>query len=664
MLEYRTFLMDGHLVQTLLQAWNPESKCFKLGRREVLFSHFDIALLTGFPATRKLVTFKRSDGGSEVEQVLKGAMEERVCRERQRRRTAQKDMRIYRNYVSVLLKLCRVNNTVERVALFKKLYTFLVVSGLLFPHDAGGAAWDLVYIVEDEGGVGEYNWAEAMWFYEYSSIYPFVDERRVPRLSSWVNLYKGKKYDAGVVVRKLKDSEIIPVIEVMDDERRIQAVEALITSEVYSAYMEDAQVCNDINICYCDNYVVNGILSTDLVTYLLQGVISVEERLQRVRYALRKEREALAKEIEAQPATKKELAELKEAAVMKTTVEDILEFARIQGLNSTVDTPERPVGEEGTNIDIFTPDVGVKVDRASPRLRCSRVTWLRLSQRGRVCHQDSLGHIRSRRRAITASSEEWPKSSIVKKVRTCPQPRNPSVMQSSPYLHLNRAVGKGKRKCGNVYTSQKRSKKDGGVSAAHVAGTDMDVGGAPPSKVKRGTSNMSVAIKQVGDESSLGSSKNANMEAIVQAVVNKGFPTGEVRVDDVDGYVHVRMVVEEGAAEATLGTTVSGDLTVDYVHNSIDQGRDGGRQSPCDVIVDANVVVTDEKSDEGVGKDGLEVATQSEKVSAFLVNFEARVECCVNDCGAGCNGFQLWDEYPIGGYCVDDGFQCANAISV
>ncbi|KAJ8421347.1 hypothetical protein Cgig2_027955 [Carnegiea gigantea] len=186
------------------------------------------------------VAFERSDGGSEVEQVLKGAMEERVCRERQRRRTAQKDVRIYRNYVSVLLELCRVNNTVERVAMFKKLYTFLVLSGLLFPRGAGGAAWDLVHVVEDVDGVGEYNWAEAVWeflvhameesrekmgstknlqtngfamirqvwFCEHSIIYAFADERKVPRPSSWVNLYKSKKYVAGVVVRKLKDSEV------------------------------------------------------------------------------------------------------------------------------------------------------------------------------------------------------------------------------------------------------------------------------------------------------------------------------------------------------------------------------------------------------------------------------------------------------------------------
>ena len=36
--------------------------------------------------------------------------------------------------------------------------------------------------------------------------------------------------------------------------------------------------------------------------------------------------------------------------------------------------------------------------------------------------------------------EERPKSTIAKRVQTRPRPRNPSVIQSSPYLHPDRAV--------------------------------------------------------------------------------------------------------------------------------------------------------------------------------------------------------------------------------
>ena len=74
------------------------------------------------------------------------------------------------------------------------------------------------------------------------------------------------------------------------------------------------------------------------------------------------------------------------------------------------------------------------------------------------------------------------------------------------------------------------------------------------------------------------------------------------------------------------------------------------------------MVVTNEKSDEGVARDGPEVLTQSEKVSAFVVNFRARVECCVSDGGAGHNGFQPWVDYPIEGSCVDYGSQCTDTV--
>ncbi|KAJ8427775.1 LOW QUALITY PROTEIN: hypothetical protein Cgig2_002925 [Carnegiea gigantea] len=63
-----------------------------------------------------------------------------------------------------------MHDRVEMVGLFRKLYTLSVVL--------------------------------------YSSIYAFADEKRVPRLSGWVNFYEGRKYDAGVVIRNIKDSEV------------------------------------------------------------------------------------------------------------------------------------------------------------------------------------------------------------------------------------------------------------------------------------------------------------------------------------------------------------------------------------------------------------------------------------------------------------------------
>ncbi|KAJ8445910.1 hypothetical protein Cgig2_009839 [Carnegiea gigantea] len=239
-----------------------------------------------------------------------------------------------------------------------------------------GVAWDLVHIMEDVDGVGEYNWVEEVWEFLVHTM-----EESQEKIWSMKNLQIN-----GFVM-------ILQIIPVRDDERRIEAMEALIASEDYSVHVEDAQ-----------------------------GVINVEEQLRRVRDALRKEREALAKKREAHTVTKKELAELKEAVVMKTAVDDILE---------------------------------------------------------------------------------------------------------------------------------------------------------------------------VDDKSQLGSSANANVEPIV------------------------RPVAEEDAVEDLEGTAVSGDVTVDYTHNSIDQGGDCGRKSPCDVVVDADVMVSDEKSNEGVAKDGPEVPTRSNKGATY-----------------------------------------------
>ena len=94
------------------------------------------------------------------------------------------------------------------------------------------------------------------------------------------------------------------------------------------------------------------------------------------------------------------------------------------------------------------------------------------------------------------------------------------------------------------------------------------------------------------------------------------------------------------------------------------QGGHGGRQSPCDIDVDASAVVTDEKSNERVGKDGPEVVMQSEEVSVFVVHLEPCVEYCGSDGGARCNGFLLSEDYPIGGCCVDVGYQCVDAVFV
>ena len=56
-LEYRSFAMDGHLVRALIERWNSDTKSFKIGRREVPLSLYDVALITGLPAHGKPMLF-------------------------------------------------------------------------------------------------------------------------------------------------------------------------------------------------------------------------------------------------------------------------------------------------------------------------------------------------------------------------------------------------------------------------------------------------------------------------------------------------------------------------------------------------------------------------------------------------------------------------------
>ena len=119
---------------------------------------------------------------------------------------------------------------------------------------------------------------------------------------------------------------------------------------------------------------------------------------------------------------------------MKTVVDDILEFARIQGLHPTDDASERPtVDEEGTNTDIFAPDVPGEVDQASP---LSPVQWSDVAEIiavGESVPSEQLGpHLLDAELVVAGEvgevqgqspgGEERLMSSIAKRVRTRPRP--------------------------------------------------------------------------------------------------------------------------------------------------------------------------------------------------------------------------------------------------
>ena len=139
MLDYRSFVIDGHLVRAMIECWNTDTKSFKIRQRKVPFSLYDIDT-TGLPTHGKPFSFEHSEVTYEIQELLKTAMDDHASRDRGKRRTLQKDTRIYRNYISMLLDLCRLNNTRDIVGIFTKLCALLVVSGFLFPRCAGGVA--------------------------------------------------------------------------------------------------------------------------------------------------------------------------------------------------------------------------------------------------------------------------------------------------------------------------------------------------------------------------------------------------------------------------------------------------------------------------------------------------------------------------------------------
>jgi len=137
-LEYKKFVIDRHMVQALIQAWNSDSTAFRVGRREVPFTYFDVALMTGLLAMGRRVVFHWGEDAGEVEQLVITAMEERLDKERQRRRADRMESRIYRNYVAVMIELSKQHNTVEQLPIFRKLLSLLVLSALYFLRSAGG----------------------------------------------------------------------------------------------------------------------------------------------------------------------------------------------------------------------------------------------------------------------------------------------------------------------------------------------------------------------------------------------------------------------------------------------------------------------------------------------------------------------------------------------
>ena len=70
-LQYREFAMQRKLTTTLVSAWVPRRRGFRLACRVVPFSVFDVALFAGLPATGDMLQFGEDGDTTEVGSLVR-----------------------------------------------------------------------------------------------------------------------------------------------------------------------------------------------------------------------------------------------------------------------------------------------------------------------------------------------------------------------------------------------------------------------------------------------------------------------------------------------------------------------------------------------------------------------------------------------------------------
>ena len=103
-MKYTKFAMERKLALALVKCWVLWSRTFRLAERLVPFSVFEVALLTGLPAMREMVSF--DDGGmmTEIEEMVRKRVEEEELR-RRKVGGRSKDNRVYKSGVATMVYL-------------------------------------------------------------------------------------------------------------------------------------------------------------------------------------------------------------------------------------------------------------------------------------------------------------------------------------------------------------------------------------------------------------------------------------------------------------------------------------------------------------------------------------------------------------------------------
>ncbi|KAJ8439632.1 hypothetical protein Cgig2_021008 [Carnegiea gigantea] len=352
-LKYKPFVMGRHLVRALVESWVPKLKAFRIGRREIPFSVYNVALLTGLPAIGKHVTFDQVEGPCEVEDVVKAAMDDHVSRERAREDPIEEKL------VDAWVR----NDTSEVYATHCKL--------------------------------GE--------------------------------LVHNRKYDAAQLISTIQDNQIVPYLEVRDLERREATVKAFSDPEDFNAYVKDAQ-----------------------------GIISIEERLQRTREALRTATEALTLERVANAAAKKELEHMRALLMGRGRGTVSREVRKIKGSSALMEMVKAAcmqVTEESMSLSVTPCNLREKMRWLRPHAMEEDVVPI-LECDIEEPHADDVGEEGDVRMVGEGSN-----SSIAKRIWRSPWRRQPLAKQISPFVNPAAAPRTGKRRMGNVYTSRKRFRK-------------------------------------------------------------------------------------------------------------------------------------------------------------------------------------------------------------
>ncbi|KAJ8422394.1 LOW QUALITY PROTEIN: hypothetical protein Cgig2_028209 [Carnegiea gigantea] len=251
-LEYCPFSMQWELTAALVKAWVPQRKAFRLTGRLVPFSVYNVALFIGLPVTGKIVEFGEDDlSTTELARMVCLRMTQYVTEKSNNLKSEKGRKRlVFRNYIKVMKKLLDANKELEKLELWLSLYAWRVMSGFIFSRTPYGVAWSVQKYMEDVRRMGEYAWAEAVWFYEHTTRFAQHDNCRFPRLASWDSIDHSRRYDAFQLV--------IPELCPREEKMLLLTVRAFMNPDGFRDYILDGE-----------------------------GVLLYEERLERAREELR-----------------------------------------------------------------------------------------------------------------------------------------------------------------------------------------------------------------------------------------------------------------------------------------------------------------------------------------------------------------------------------------